>query len=588
MVVNLSAVHSNQSKLIFQDRLKSPPNDLPRVHHRRIGSNWQETSSGLVQQTNVSIHQLHYRKDYSAQSSENEDPEVNTKPLPSSLLWSIETSYLYTSPKYGRIRSWGCQLSTTPLIYVHIGKTGGGTVRARLAASSLNYTKTDYRKLDFSYYPLKRQKPSSQMRSTFDDEHRAQFCDSGYNLFNLQPTVMPFRSFQCNASTPLGLAIACPEIYHNIYDPDRVQHLKQNNVPVALNNASDSSQTVARRHPCFYPPSSDHAHLVFASHHNFGAEMHWLPARMLSIWWSELWATTKSDDRIAEWLESLQTPFNISKFFGHHASETDDHKLARPWCKGKPRPIYGYAGTSTFHQACSREMYQPIDELANVAVKKRMARIKINSTAGQRWSTLYASLPVLRVTILRDPFSWLCSKFFWHNIDEQFNVTCDDVDVATHGDWSTLRKIDRPHGWARRMALQYLHQLCGDDCVVRSYQGNASNLQEIELQASANLRQGFAVVGIMSDLDEFYDMLNRRVDYLNTALNKHVVGERHESSSQFPEEATRCKHLYRHNRPFQKLILQGSPEMAALQRLYKIGCEVNKFQRTELAQCYRT
>lgn len=46
---------------------------------------------------------------------------------------------LYTHD-FAPIRSWGCQRrNETPFIYVHIGKAGGGHVRARIAASALNY-----------------------------------------------------------------------------------------------------------------------------------------------------------------------------------------------------------------------------------------------------------------------------------------------------------------------------------------------------------------------------------------------------------------------------------------------------------------
>lgn len=584
MMFNLCAVQSNQDKPVLRDGLYLPPLNHNRGKENSIAEK-PRLPSPFIQTTVIGST---FHRGTSLKTTKNIHPDNNPSPLPS-WKWSIETSYFCTSPEHGRIRQWGCQLSTTPLIFVHIGKSGGGSVRARLAASSLNYTKKDYRDLDFSYYPLPRRTSDRKRRLRhvvqYDDEDRAQFCDSGYNMFNLQPSPVLFRSLQCKASTPLGQAIACPELYHNIYDPDRIAHLKENNVRIP---GTEASYERKRRHPCFNPPSSDHANLVFASHHNFGAEVHWLPARMLSNWWNTLWASPtggQAGDSITRWLRTLEAPFDLSKFLGFSESKEVIKNDRRSWCKGQPRPIFGYASTTTYYQGCSDELCKPIDRLAQEAVSQRLASIHGNLAAAEQWSTLYASLPVLRVTLLRDPFSWLCSKFFWHQVNEQFNVTCDDLDAATHADWTTILQTDRRQGWASRMALQYLQQVCGDDCVVRSYNASTSNLQEIELQASANLRQGFAVVGVMSNIDEFYDMLNKRVAYLNTSLNPHVVGERHESSSASPEEAARCKRLYRHNRTFQKLMLQSSPEVAALERLYRLGVEVNRFQRKELEQC---
>jgi len=39
------------------------------------------------------------------------------------------------------IRSWGCHMTDTPFLFVHIGKAGGGIVRRRLATAALNFTR---------------------------------------------------------------------------------------------------------------------------------------------------------------------------------------------------------------------------------------------------------------------------------------------------------------------------------------------------------------------------------------------------------------------------------------------------------------
>jgi hypothetical protein len=646
IVANLASVHHDQNELLVDD-----PPDYPVIQQsirlaRSITDRNQTPTSFSKPLTSNDI--FSYNIDHTKEIMPPEDIDLQeharlqndetssiarTSSPFNSLPWSIETSFLYTLPQYGQIRRWGCRLSTVPFIFVHIGKTGGGNVRARLAASSLNYTKVEFRHQDFSYYPLRKRKYSStqqRRRSKYDDEDRAQFCHTGYHMFKPQSRRANYRrSLQCNATTPLGQAMACPEIFHHAYDPNRTRLLHPYNPMEIVGNITN--ETIIRfhnrnalryrRHPCFNPPSSDHAHVVFVGHHNLGSEMHWLPARLLSEWWNTYWtkaptkestiATTTNEkeqassnavDRVAQRLQSLQAYYDISNFPNHY-DDIRDNVHDGSWCRGQPRPMFAYDDTAAFHESCSQELYQPMDELAKEAVQQRMSHIKvttpnesttmkITTTAASPdqvamagyWSTVYASLPVLRVTILRDPFSWLCSKFFWHRVDDLFNVTCDDAAVAIKGDWLSIRDKKQPNGWARRMALLYLEQICGDDCVVRSFYSTESVLGELERQATANLRQAFAVVGILPDLDDFYDLLNRRVDYLNTSLNQHVEGLRHGSFSILPEEAERCKNQYLKNRTFQELMLQA-PEIAALQRVYEVGVEVNRFQRNELDQC---
>lgn len=686
-ISNLTVVHQDKSGSMNEDPpdypdLSQSHNKIPKVHHSTKVANSSTASAASLSSTlarnvkeidNTSVHDrqdsnliptesedLKEQPQHNGNTDNIEDADNSTSLSPSddSALWSIETSYLYTLPEYGQIRRWGCRLSTVPFIFVHIGKTGGGNVRARLAASSLNYTKVEFRHQDFSYYPLKKQQQHlprqnrryrRRRRFKYDDEDRAQFCHSGFHMFKPQALRTHFRrSLQCNATTPLGQALACPELFHHAYDPNRTRIMDRYQPPniqqmidkVKSGNA-DNETTILyhnrnalryRRHPCFLPPSSDHAHVVFVGHHNLGSEMHWLPAGVLLDWWNTYWAINSTTtalalsnaveqrhdvdasnavDRVAQRILSLFADYDLSYFPNHYGDDGADHQPTRNgWCQGRPRPMFAYEDTSDFYHSCSEKLYQPMDDLVKEAVRQRMIptlsnragpTATINTTAARAtiitpkstnkklamagyWSTIYASLPVLRVTILRDPFSWLCSKFFWHKVDELFNVTCDDAATAIKGNWLSIQNKKQPRGWARRMALLYLEQICGDDCVVRSYYSTESVLEELERQATANLRQAFAVVGILPDLDDFYDLLNRRMDYLNTSLNPHVEGMRHGSFSANPDETGRCKEQYLKNQTFRELMLQA-PEVAALQRVYEVGVAVNQFQRKELDQC---
>jgi len=105
------------------------------------------------------------------------------------------------------IRSWGCNRTETPFIFVHIGKAGGGTVRRRIAASALDYNlssssseaerRAEWATLYHAYYPIVRN----------NQTYKARYCHSGY--FNHRRTNQP--TFEpcviCSATTPVGQAL---------------------------------------------------------------------------------------------------------------------------------------------------------------------------------------------------------------------------------------------------------------------------------------------------------------------------------------------------------------------------------------------
>jgi hypothetical protein len=120
--------------------------------------------------------------------------------------------------------------------------------------------------------------------------------------------------------------------------------------------------------------------------------------------------------------------------------------------------------------------------------------------------------------------------------------------------------------------------LCGEHCLADPN----LPLEELERQAAYNLRNSFAVVGLLHQTDVFYEMVSQRVAYIDTSLNPDVQGAKHGSGD--IEEAKRCRQVYQ-DAEFQAQLMQASPEVAALHRLYQIGVQVNDFQRRELQQC---
>jgi hypothetical protein len=120
------------------------------------------------------------------------------------------------------IREWGCHRSETPLIFVHVGKAGGGEIRARLAGAAEDYNRTTWHvpDQDNRFYPI-----GNGIDATTEGR-KAKFCNSIYANSRLIPEnnhTTPLRnpkdSFEgelfCNATTPFGMAIACPIGYRN-------------------------------------------------------------------------------------------------------------------------------------------------------------------------------------------------------------------------------------------------------------------------------------------------------------------------------------------------------------------------------------
>jgi hypothetical protein len=64
--------------------------------------------------------------------------------------------------------------------------------------------------------------------------------------------------------------------------------------------------------------------------------------------------------------------------------------------------------------------------------------------------------------------------------------------------------------------------------------------------------------------------------------NPQVIGPRHPTAN--TSEKRRCSKLYQ-NETFRELFREASPHLRALERLFHVGVEVNRFQNEELRQC---
>lgn len=448
-----------------------------------------------------------------------------TRETTTSLSLAETTSTANTSS----IRRWGCHRSETPTIFVHIGKSGGGHIRARFAAAALDYNRDNnwkFSQSDRHYYPL-------------PDGEKAKFCNSKNRNHRFENSHWANRTYEgnlpCNATTPLGMALACPNAYKD------------------------------RGHICRRcSPQGTTCHVVYAGHNHMGSEFHWLPAGYLQNWWIQ-----EARETLLSPVQRSQHPKSLAALDqGFEALKPNGDQVWCPW-KNVHRPLWE-AGIVANHKSCG----VPLATIIDKAFRKQYG--------SSDYSPWYASLPLHRVVLLRDPWTWIVSKFFWHKSNRYFfnrygrrkEIDCDD-----------LRRVDYPRspkgGWATSYLLTYLSYLCGDDCESRLEAG-LMTLEEAEHQAAGNLRNSFSVVGLLEESDTFMEMVSARISYIDMSLNPNVTGSRH--SSKKTEESLECDRIFQ-DPDFRNQFREAVPLMVRMERLYQLAIEVNRVQQQELSEC---
>ncbi|KAG7344400.1 hypothetical protein IV203_022408 [Nitzschia inconspicua] len=470
---------------------------------------------------------------------------------PPSLVSPMFTSFLSTNPS--GIRQWGCQRNETPTIFVHLGKAGGGSNRARLAAAAQQYNRTNWfePEKDSHFYPI----PVEHSYGTDAQYRRGKFCHS-VNYHHLVPDGGASKdgnvtavdradaffvkktnalkatfegSLPCNATTPLGLAVACPQ------------------------PAGRSCMGCDLR--------SEYCDTVYVGHNYLGSELHWLPPRYLKRWWESnmIHPTNDHVDRSPSTLYyDSNLLLDIEKTWTRLGSTAHD----AVWCtdghivhNGRPRAKTRLTNDDPSFQKCFKTIISQADDQFR------------QFWQSADYSPIYASMPLLRTTMIRDPWSWLGSKFFWHHLDVK-GLKCDHQHF---GRWIP---------WAVK---EYLLPFCGVDCENRWDQG-LMTFEEMAVQAEGNLRQSFSVVGLLNETESFYDMVSARIGYLNLRNNPHVVGGDHQSVGLHKEEMKRCRALYL-TADFQEKVKRQYPELKLMERIFEVAVEVNRFQKQELNQC---
>ncbi len=422
------------------------------------------------------------------------------------------------------IRRWGCRRNETPLIFVHIGKAGGGQIRARFAAATLHFdpsvkwTQSD--QFDH-YFPL-------------PGDEKARFCNSKNRNHRYDDSEWSPKTYEgnlpCNATTPLGNALACPNAF------------------------------AERRHTCRgCSPTGKNCHTVYVGHNLMGSEFHWLPAMFLQKWWNDTGQAlfTKSHP------ESMAT---LNQGF-----EALLPSSGAKWCSWKNvhRPIWE-EGIKAHHKMCGA----PLAAIMDAAFHQQYNKAD--------YSPWYASLPLHRVILMRDPWTWLVSKFFWHEEMQKYTDSQGREQNLQCNDLSRVNEVVSPRGgWANTYLLTYLVYLCGDDCEQRLEKG-LMTVQEAEIQATGNLRSSFSVVGILEDTKTFLAMVSARIAYVNMSLNPDIEGSRH--GSKRVQESIGCNKIFKEP-SFQTKFRKAVPLVTTLERLYHLAMLVNRVQQEELKEC---
>jgi hypothetical protein len=305
-------------------------------------------------------------------------------------------------------------------------------------------------------------------------------------------------------------------------------------------------------------------------HNHIGSELHWLPTNYLVQWWKSTKYYDPEHDFIAELLQNrmmsgkeIQVPAKALSIWKERNKNNDtdtDTELPPIDCTSDSYRKKSFLKKRHIHYPkCTKPKEDVMDYIT-----KRI----IDTDPVVYGSELLASMPVLRVVVLREPISWLISKFFWHSSQSE-GLQCDN--------YTDKKLID----FLSSKAMVVIADLCGYHCLAGHAKGTLS-LDDLERMAAYNLRNSFSVVGLLHKSDEFNEMVTQRVHYMNMSLNPHIQGKRHSTGS--IGESARCKEVYK-DPDFQNIISSKSPAVQVINRLYQVGIEVNEFQRKELQEC---
>jgi hypothetical protein len=481
------------------------------------------------------------------------------------------------------IRNWGCHRNETPLIFVHIGKAGGGKVRARLAAAAQDYGRGQQWKrsnADAHYYPVgdtdtNTDTNTNTNNSSEEEKSRAYFCNGMYKHHRF-PNSTFFTESQagflpCHATTPIGMSLACPE-------------------------TAKRTGLVSRCRGCRSLLSKT-CHTVYVGHTYLGSELHYLPTKYLQQWWADHWGVLSEHKKNSESsLSSMDDQIirqGFKRLMPMDKQWCPTQRQARPKNLENSYDVYNECSSTlstrydaVFDRFWRQRQQMMADGVAADADTDADTDTDTDIYAPTDYSSLYASLPLHRITMLREPYSWLLSKFNWHKLPE-LGYKCDGDLTNNSANNNIGGDTDDAIGWIQTYCVTYLLHLCGDDCANRFDAGVAASLEELERQSANNLRRSFSVVGLLNETEAFYDMVDGRINYVDMSLNPEVEGNAHPSVTEPTPETERCRAVYQ-SFEFRERLKERVPIVAVIERLYEFGVKVNRHQMDELETCSTT
>mmetsp|Transcript_29914 Transcript_29914/g.34398 ORF Transcript_29914/g.34398 Transcript_29914/m.34398 type:complete len:363 (+) Transcript_29914:347-1435(+) len=246
----------------------------------------------------------------------------------------------------------------------------------------------------------------------------------------------------CNATTPLGIAIACHHPHKQAKEIAgqragiKLPHYRNTNC-----GACDDDYYLEADY--FFPPSSSSSNnyttsldpkqdppptcdTVLAAHNNMGSELHWLPPRYLKEhWWDQSEFASNAaatldpywDKLLDDWHRRRNKLQQRATTSGDDKNTVQESGQDKRWCpKGYTlgqETLYDRPATPLEYQAayhdCGLELAQQADQAFLDA---------FGANIQKNFSPFYASMPLHRVTLFRDPWAWIVSKFFWHGLEK--------------------------------------------------------------------------------------------------------------------------------------------------------------------------
>lgn len=146
----------------------------------------------------------------------------------------------------------------------------------------------------------------------------------------------------------------------------------------------------------------------------FLTEMHWLPSKYLSKWWRNTKWYQRDDGKIHRALE-YRTRHDLSFVLGdiQNEPEIDTQTLSLRQARRRRKVEKCHSikkGDFRVYKRSYDKCMQPkealVDQLARKVVLEKPIESGMELEYANQWGPVYSSLPLVRVTVMREPFRY--------------------------------------------------------------------------------------------------------------------------------------------------------------------------------------